>query len=148
MTTQVLPDLTLPAHTGEDVHVSSRAGSGGTLLVFIPYAFTAVCASELEQVVHLAPSLRAQSVDTIVVSCDSKYALRAWAEAELGHRWDSVPLLSDFWPHGELARACGVFDERRGGPHRTALLADAAGSVIDVESAEFGQERDLTRFVR
>ena len=147
MTTRVLPDLTLPAHTGEDVHVSSRAGSGGTLLVFVPYAFTPVCTDELGELARLAPALRARSVEPLLVSCDTKYVLRAWAEAELGDHWDTVPLLSDFWPHGGLARACGVFDERRGGPHRTALLADTAGSVVDVESADFGRPRDLARFL-
>lgn len=148
MSDRTLPDLTLPAHTGEDVPLLSGVGSGGVLVVFVPYAFTPVCADELVKLVGLAGALRGSGIAPLVVSCDTKYTLRAWAVAELGDEWDSVPLLSDFWPHGALSRASGVFDARRGGPHRTALLTDASGSVIDEETADFGTPRDLGRFVR
>ncbi|SLM96028.1 redoxin domain-containing protein [Brevibacterium yomogidense] len=148
MSGRTLPDLSLPAHTGEDVPLLTGAESGGVLLVFVPYAFTPVCADELVTLVGLAGRLRARGIAPLVVSCDTKYTLRAWAIAELGDAWDSVPLLSDFWPHGALSRACDVFDHRRGGPHRTALLADSSGSVVDEETADFGTPRDLGRFVR
>lgn len=148
MSARTLPDLTLPAHTGEDVPLLTRAGAGGVLLVFVPYAFTPVCADELVKLVGLVGALRERGIAPLVASCDTKYTLRGWAVAELGDEWDSVPLLSDFWPHGTLSRACGVFDDRRGGPHRTALLADSSGSVIDEETADFGKPRDLGRFVR
>ncbi|SMY13219.1 redoxin domain-containing protein [Brevibacterium jeotgali] len=148
MSERTLPDLMLPAHTGEDVPLLREAGSGGVLLVFVPYAFTPVCADELVELVALAGAFRSRGIAPLIVSCDTKYTLRAWAVAELGDEWDRVPLLSDFWPHGALSRACGVFDARRGGPHRTALLADASGSVLDEETADFGTPRDLGRFVR
>ncbi len=148
MSDRTLPDLTLPAHTGDDVPILGAAGSGGVLLVFIPYAFTPVCADELGELVSLAGALRAQGTEPLVASCDTKYTLRAWADAALGDQWDTIPLLSDFWPHGALAHACGVFDTRRGGPHRTALLADRSGIVLDEETTDFGTARDLRRFVR
>lgn len=148
MSARALPDLTLPAHTGEDVHLLTSAGPGGALLVFVPYAFTPVCADELVTLVGSADALRAHGISPLVASCDTKYTLRAWADSALGDAWDAVPLLSDFWPHGALARACGVFDDRRGGPRRTALLTDASGEVVDEESADFGRPRDLGRFVR
>ncbi len=49
-------------------------------------------------------------VQVVAVSCDPMYTLRAWGEQE---RYD-FPLLSDFWPHGEVARRYGAFDERGG----------------------------------
>ena len=148
MITRVLPDLVLPAHTGEDLSISARSVSGRALLVFVPYAFTPVCGSELRMLADLAPGLRARGVEPLIIACDTKYALRAWSQAELGERWDAVPLLSDFWPHGRCARLCGVFDERRGGPCRIALLVDADGTVLDEESSDFGSPRDLGRFAR
>lgn len=148
MIPRVLPDLTLPAHTGETVALRPQSADDAeqSLLVFVPYAFTPVCTDELAAVADLEARLRARGIRPLVLSCDTKYALRAWTEAELGDRWDAVPLLSDFWPHGRVARLCGVFDERRGGPHRTALLIDADGTVRDRESADFGSSRDLGRF--
>ncbi|GAA2106034.1 hypothetical protein GCM10009823_31840 [Brevibacterium salitolerans] len=113
-------------------------------MAFVPYAFTPVCSSELAELAALAPRLRAAGVRPVVVSCDTKYTLRAWAEQELGEDWDAVALLSDFWPHGRLAEALGVMDRARGGPHRTALLADASGTVTQVISADFGSRRDFS----
>ncbi|WP_051297563.1 redoxin domain-containing protein [Brevibacterium album] len=143
-----LPDIVLPAHTGEEVSLRAEAARGnGLLLAFVPYAFTPVCASELRELAASAPAFAAEGAAVLVVSCDSKYALRAWAERELGESWDAVRLLSDFWPHGRLTAAMGVMDEARGGPRRTALLTDAAGEVVAVEEAAFGGRRDFTRLL-
>lgn len=147
MIPRVLPDLLLPAHTGEDISIRPSADDGHTLLVFVPYAFTPVCGSELRTLLQLAPALRRAGTEPLVVSCDTKYTLRAWAQDELGEEWDTVPLLSDFWPHGNCARQCDVFDEQNGGPLRTALLVAANGSVLDEESADHGTARDLGRFL-
>lgn len=148
MIPRVLPDLVLPAHTGEDLSISARSATGRALIVFVPYAFTPVCGSELTMLADLAPELRARGIEPFVVACDTKYALRAWAQEELGENWDAVPLLSDFWPHGRASRLSGVFDEQRGGPRRIALLVGANGTVVDEESSDFGSPRDLGRFVR
>ncbi|HJG79880.1 MAG TPA: redoxin domain-containing protein [Brevibacterium senegalense] len=144
---RVPTDLVLPAHTGEDVVVGPSGLSSRALLVFIPYAFTPVCGSELRSLAQLAPRLEEAGTEPFVVSCDTKYTLRAWAQDELGEQWDVVPLLSDFWPHGDAARQCGVFDERRGGPRRIALLVEGDGTVVDEESTDFGRPRDLGRFL-
>jgi mycoredoxin-dependent peroxiredoxin len=53
------------------------------------------------------------------------YALRVYAEQEdFG-----FPLLSDFWPHGAVARAYGVFDEARGCAQRGSFLIDQDGTI-------------------
>ena len=147
MSTRVLPDLFLPAHTGEDHSIRALRPDGRTLLVFVPYAFTPVCGSELTTLAQLAPALRRAGIEPLVISCDTKYTLRAWAQDELGEEWDAIPLLSDFWPHGHCARQCDVFDERYGGPQRTALLVAGDGTVLDEESADHGTARDLGRFL-
>ena len=48
--------------------------------------------------------------EVLAVSCDPTYSLRSWADAD----GLNFPLLSDFWPHGEVTRSYGVFDEARG----------------------------------
>ena len=65
------------------------------------------------------------------LSCDSVYTLKAWAQS-LGAM--NYPLCSDFWPHGSVARAYGVFNEEIGRPERAIIVVDAAGIVryIDV----------------
>ena len=50
------------------------------------------------------------NVQVIGVSVDTPFALKAWADQQ-GY---TFPLLSDFWPHGEVAKAYGVFNEQAG----------------------------------
>ena len=50
--------------------------------------------------------------EVLAISCDPVYSLRAFADAD----GLNFPLLSDFWPHGEVARAYEVFDEVKGCP--------------------------------
>jgi peroxiredoxin len=65
------------------------------------------------------------------ISCDTVYTLKDWAE-HLGGV--SYPLCSDFWPHGAVSRAYGVFNAEIGRPERAIIVLDAAGVVryIDV----------------
>jgi len=67
------------------------------------------------------------------ISCDTVYTLKDWAE-HLGGV--SYPLCSDFWPHGAVARAYGVFNEEIGRPERAIIVVDAGGIVryIDVHT--------------
>jgi alkyl hydroperoxide reductase subunit AhpC len=81
-------------------------------------------------------------VQLLAVSCDPMFSLRAWAEQE-GY---GFPLLSDFWPHGEVARAYGVFDSDRGMAVRGSFLVDTEGvlrwSVVNAP----GEARDLSAY--
>ncbi len=65
------------------------------------------------------------------ISCDTVYTLKRWAE-DLGGL--TYPLCSDFWPHGEVSRAYGVFNEEDGRPERAIIVVDAGGVIryIDV----------------
>ena len=65
------------------------------------------------------------------ILCDSVYALKAWADSLGGVPY---PLCSDFWPHGKVTRAYGVFNEEIGRPERSIIVVDAQGicRYIDV----------------
>lgn len=115
---ELAPDFTLPDQHGRPTSLSAQVGP--VLLVFFPAAFTPVCHDELRALRDLQPSGR-----VLAVSCDSMFVLRALDEAEdLG-----FPLLSDFWPHGEVARAFGALDERSGTARRVSCLIDREGRI-------------------
>src|SRR3712207_5930778 len=118
------PDFTLRDQHGQDVSLSGLTGVP-VLLVFYPWAFSRVCTGELTALRDVHASMKARDARLLAVSCDPVYTLRAFAEAE---RLD-YPLLSDFWPHGEVASAYGVLDEERGCPRRSSFLVDADGVV-------------------
>ena len=65
------------------------------------------------------------------ITCDTVYTLKRWAD-DLGGI--TYPLCSDFWPHGEVSRAYGVFNEEIGRPERAIIVVDAGGVIryIDV----------------
>ena len=60
------------------------------------------------------------------LGADARPALRSWGInlGGLGHS-----LLSDFWPHGEVARAYGIFNEDSGMCVRSIFIIDPEGVV-------------------
>ena len=77
-------------------------------LVFYPYAFSGVCTGEMAGIRDRLAEFMTFDSEVLAISCDPMYALRAFADAD----GLNFPLLSDFWPHGEVCRAYDVFDER------------------------------------
>lgn len=53
-------------------------------------------------------------------------SLKTWAE-QLGGL--PFPLLSDYWPHGTVGKAYGVFNDERGIDGRSVFLVDAQGVI-------------------
>jgi peroxiredoxin len=117
------PELSLRDQHGQTVVLSEVRSAGPVVLMFYPFAFSRVCTGELAEVRDNLGSLTGAEV--LAISCDPLYALRAFADRDgLGFR-----LLSDFWPHGEVARSYGVFDEARGCAARSTFLVDRQGLV-------------------
>ena len=63
-----------------------------------------------------------------------------------GPRGAFFPLLSDFWPHGEVARRYGVFSEDSGAPLRATFLIDRDGRVAWLEVNAPGEARDFSTY--
>jgi peroxiredoxin len=124
----------LPSAAGPTVGSADFQGHRPVLLVFFPFAFSALCTAELDAM----RDCDFDRVQLLAVSCDAKYSLRAFAR-ERGY---AFPLLSDFWPHGEVSRDYGVFDEAHGMSVRGTFLIDAAGTVRFREVNEPGDARD------
>ncbi|MBE1586039.1 peroxiredoxin [Nonomuraea angiospora] len=133
------PDFELQDQHGTPVSLSQFRGSK-VVLVFYPLAFSGICHGELS-------ALRDRPIDgaqLLTVSVDSMFTHRAWADRE-GY---TFPLLSDFWPHGQVARAYGVFDEAKGFALRGTFIIDGEGvirwSVVNPASAA----RDLADYAK
>ena len=132
------PDFTLPDYNKEQVSLSGFQGKKNVLLVFYPFAFSGICQGELCQVRDDLNEFQNDDVQVLGVSVDSPFALKAWADKE-GY---TFPLLSDFWPHGEIAKAYGVFNEQAGMANRGTFLIDTAGKVRFAEVNQPGEARD------
>ena len=119
------PDFELRDQHGTPVRLSSFRGAKNVVLVFYPLAFSGVCTGELCAIRDEFPEVHRDDVELLTVSVDSTFTHRAWADAE----HFQFGLLSDFWPHGGVAKAYGVFDEDRGISVRGTFIIGKDGVV-------------------
>jgi len=138
MVGDLAPDVTLVDAYGTPVCLGELRG-GPVAVVFVPFAFSGTCTSELCELRDSIEDFELAGVRLLVVSCDPVFTLRAWAEQQ---RYE-FDLLSDFWPHGAAARAFGVFDEGSGIALRGSFLLDADGVVRWSVVNPRGQARTL-----
>ncbi|GAA1867360.1 peroxiredoxin [Myceligenerans crystallogenes] len=137
------PDFTLPDTHGTPFHLADLAG-GPVLVVFFPFAFSGICTGELCELRDNIEDFETAGVRLLAVSTDPVFTLKAWQEIE-GFGFD---LLSDFWPHGAVSRAFGVFDDESGHALRGSFLIDDDGIVRWSIVNPRGQRRDLEGYRR
>jgi peroxiredoxin len=139
----VAPDLDLKNPDGESVKLSSFRGNKPVLVVFYPFTFTGVCEGELCTLRDDFSTFTDAGVQILAVSCDSKNAQKVWTE----QNGFPYPLLSDFWPHGEVAKAYGVFNDALGCANRATFLVGTDGKVVDTFASDnLGTARPAERY--
>jgi peroxiredoxin (alkyl hydroperoxide reductase subunit C) len=137
------PDFDLKDPAGESVKLSDFRGKQPVLIVFYPFTFTGVCEGELCTLRDDFSAFTDAGVQVLAISCDSKNAQKVWTE-QLGIPY---PVLSDFWPHGEVAKAYGVFNEALGCANRATFLVGTDGQVADTFASDnLGQARPAARY--
>ncbi|MDX2646417.1 peroxiredoxin [Streptomyces sp. PA03-1a] len=138
------PDFELRDQHGRTVRLSDFQGSRNVVLLFFPFAFTGVCTGELCALRDELPAFQNDEVQLLAVSNDSMHTQRVFAEQE-GLEY---PLLSDFWPHGEVSRAYGVFAEDKGCAVRGTFVIDKEGVVRWTVVNGLPDARDLNEYVK
>ena len=140
---QEAPDFTLKDQDGNDVTLSSFRGKQNVVVVFYPFTFTGVCEGELCSLRDDLSEFNAVKAQVLAISCDSRHSQKQWAEKQ----GFNFPVLSDFWPHGEVARAYGVFNEQLGCANRATFVIDADGKVVDTfASPNLGTPRERAAY--
>ena len=124
------PDFELPSVGGEPVRLSQFRGEKNIVISFVPAAFTPVCSAQWPG--YNAAQTLFQRHDAILlgITVDNVATLHAWTR-EMGDLW--FPVLSDFWPHGEVAKRYGVL-RGDGTTERALFVIDKKGIIrmIDV----------------
>ncbi|MGV4984655.1 peroxiredoxin [Streptomyces sp. NPDC001709] len=138
------PDFELKDNHGRTVKLSDFRGEKNVVLLFYPFAFTGVCTGELCELRDNLPKFSDRGTQVLAVSNDSIHTLRVFAEQE-GLEY---PLLSDFWPHGNVSRAYGVFDEDKGCAVRGTFIIDKEGVVRWTVVNGLPDARDLNEYVK
>jgi len=139
------PDFDLRSHRGGRVKLSDYRGHKNVVLAFHPLAFTPVCATQMKTYETELP--RFEAADTVVfgISIDAQPAKTAWAQS-LGTL--SFDLLSDFHPHGEVARQYGVFRDKDGISERAIFVVDKSGRIAWAKRYDIPEQPDVEELIQ
>jgi peroxiredoxin len=143
-TGQAAPDFTLKNQHGESISLRDFAEMQHVVIVFYPFAFSGVCTGELCEIRDSIADFTESNAVVLALSCDSMFALRVFGERE-GLEFH---LLSDFWPHGEVSKAYGVFDEVLGCSGRATFIVDRSGVLRWYVENEIPQARNLDDYLK
>lgn len=133
------PDFTLRDQYGAAHTLSDVVKHKNAMLVFFPFAFSGICTGELLEIQLNIDRFENDAVQVFGISCDASPALKSWASVE-GYRF---PLLSDFWPHGDVSKAYGAFFEEAGMAVRGTFLVDSSMTVTWALVNGPGEQRDV-----
>jgi peroxiredoxin len=137
------PDFTLMDHNRNNVMLSEFKGKR-VLLSFHPLAWTKVCAEQMKSLEANVKAFAELNTVALGISVDTVPSKNAWAK-ELGI--EVTRLLSDFWPHGALAKVYGIFREKAGTSERANILIDEKGVVSFGKVYEISQLPDINEIL-
>jgi len=138
------PDFALKDQSGKIVRLSDLVGKR-VLLSFRPLAWTAVCHDQMKSLEDNHAQLDELNAVALGIGVDSVPSNKAWADS-MGI--ENTRLLSDFWPHGEVAKAYGVFREKEGFSERANILIDEEGKVVFAKSYPIAQQPDIEEVMK
>ncbi|MBM4443752.1 MAG: peroxiredoxin [Chloroflexi bacterium] len=140
---ETAPDFVLKDQDGKDVRLSELRGKL-ILLSFHPLAWTEVCARQMQGLEENWGVFESLGTVPLGLSVDTVPSKKAWAD-HLGIK--SVRLLSDFWPHGGVAAAYGIFREKNGFSERANIIVDRKGKIAFVKVYEIRQLPDIAQIM-
>jgi peroxiredoxin len=138
------PDFELFNQFGETVKLSDFRGKKPVVLVFYPLSFSGICTGELCEIRDNFAKFDKENVELLAISVDSKYVQKQFAEHE-GYKFS---VLADFWPHGAVAQAYGVFLEEAGISNRATFVINTEGELVAKFVTAPGQARSLDEYDR
>lgn len=136
-------DFILKDHHGEEFNLSFCRGKK-VLLSFHPLAWTSICATQMKDLEKNRKTLEKLNTMAVGISVDSVPCKAAWAESL---KIKNTPLLSDFWPHGKLARYFGIFDGEKGFSKRANVIIDEKGRVMFVKVYPLKEVPDIEEII-
>ena len=136
------PAFTLNNQFGAPVSLADFKGKKNVVVVFYPVSFTGICTGELCAMRDDISVFDNDDVQLLAISCDSMFTQKVFADQEKY----TFPVLADFWPHGEVAKAFGIFDEARGCAVRGTFIIDKEGVLRWQVVNAIGEARNLADY--
>lgn len=137
------PDFTLVSQSREKISLDDLKGKR-SMIVFMPYPHTRTCEAETCEIRDKWASFQDLDANVVLITTHAVPTNKDWA----ADNDFSFPILSDYWPHGEVARAYDTFDETFGYAKRTTYILDADGVIRDVIATDaLGEARPFAAYL-
>ena len=136
-------DFALKDQNGKEFKLSQFSGKR-VLLSFHPLAWTEVRAKQMKSLEENKVSLDSLNTVALGISVDTMPSKLAWAES-LGIK--NTALLSDFWPHGEVAKLYGIFRDRNGFSERANVIIDENQKIVFFKVYDIPQLPDMNEII-
>jgi peroxiredoxin (alkyl hydroperoxide reductase subunit C) len=133
------PDFTLPSVSGDKVTLSQYHGKKNVVISFVPAAWTPVCSDQWPGYNIVKDMFDMNDAVLLGITVDNIPTLYAWTK-QMGKLW--FPVLSDFWPHGEVADRYGVL-RSEGVSERALFYIDKKGIIRDIQVSDINKRPDL-----
>lgn len=138
------PDFTLPTHNEGVLNLAWYRERKNVVLAFYPADWTPVCATQVPEYQKVIDRFQELNCQLLCISVDSVACHKAWAKSLGGL---SFPLMSDYYPHGEVAEKYGVLSSR-GYAERAVFLIDMKGIIRYMEHVDLAALPDNERLFR
>ena len=135
----VAPEFTLPSVGGGEVTLSQYRGKKHVVISFVPAAWTPVCSDQWPGYNIVKEMFDENDAVLLGITVDNIPTLYAWTK-QMGQLW--FPVLSDFWPHGEVAQKYGVL-RTSGVTERALFFIDKKGIIRDIQVSDINVRPDL-----
>ena len=132
------PDFVLPSVSGEKIALNQFLGQKNIVLSFVPAAFTPVCSQQFPGYSIVKNVFDETDAVLLGITVDNIPTLHAWTR-QMGTVWFHV--LSDFWPHGAVAKKYGVF-RSDGFTERAVFIIDKDGIIRFIQVSDINKKPD------
>jgi peroxiredoxin (alkyl hydroperoxide reductase subunit C) len=137
------PDFILSSIHGKSIHLKQFRGKKNVVLSFVPAAWTPVCSDQWPGYNIAQNIFENQDAVLLGITVDNIPTLHAWVQ-QMGPLWFDV--LSDFWPHGDVASMYGVL-RSDGTADRALIFIDKTGVVREIIVSDINVRPELEDLV-
>jgi peroxiredoxin len=138
-----VPDFTLFDQNEKEFRLSNLKGKW-VLLSFHPLAWTGICNKQMKSLEDHYSDFEEFNTIAVGINVDSNPSKKAWADS-LGIK--HTRLLSDFWPHGFVAKLYGLFREKEGFSDRANIIVNENQEIEFIRIYDIGELPDINEIL-
>ena len=138
------PDFTLKSVSGEMISLKQYRGKKNVVISFVPAAWTPVCSDQWPGYNIVKDMFDQYDAVLLGITVDNIPTLFSWTN-QMGNLW--FPVLSDFWPHGSVAKKYGVL-RSDGTSERALFVIDKKGIIRYIDVHDINKRPQLEDLIK